>query len=115
MIYVQDVEGEVMAWDQATKVLIIKSESTTRSNLSNVQIINLDFVSDVKVRESAKKVFLVARPLRGGKGRATRKTFLRIPYVRGGRNNLPFTVFFPLTNIFFPFYHELIFNIGYLT
>ena len=55
MIYVQDVEGEVMAWDQATKVLIIKSESTTRSNLSNVQIINLDFVSDVKVRESAKK------------------------------------------------------------
>ena len=56
LMYVQDVEGEVMAWDQATKVLIIKSESTTRSNLSNVQIINLDFVSDVKVMASSEAV-----------------------------------------------------------
>eukprot|EP00088_Acartia_fossae_P031207 TRINITY_DN32135_c0_g1_i1.p1 TRINITY_DN32135_c0_g1~~TRINITY_DN32135_c0_g1_i1.p1 ORF type:complete len:190 (-),score=48.43 TRINITY_DN32135_c0_g1_i1:2-571(-) len=49
----KDLEGEVLAWDQTTKVLVIKSESQNRSNLSNVQIINLDFVSDVKLKKES--------------------------------------------------------------
>lgn len=36
-----------MAFDQPNKVLILKSE--TRAKLNNIQIINLDFVSDIKV------------------------------------------------------------------
>jgi len=47
----KDVEGEVLAWDQSSKILIIKTESQNRSNLSNIQIINLDFVSEVKVKK----------------------------------------------------------------
>ncbi len=39
----------MVAWDQTNRVLILKSESKTRSNLSNVQIINLEFVTDIQV------------------------------------------------------------------
>jgi len=47
----KEVEGEVLAWDPTKKVLIIKSESMTRSNHSDIQIVNLDFVSEVKVKK----------------------------------------------------------------
>ena len=49
-LFVQEVEGEIIAYDQHRKALIIKTESINRSNLNNLQIINLDFVSDVKVK-----------------------------------------------------------------
>ena len=46
---VQDVEGEVVAWDQEKKVMILKTESATRSNLNNVEIINTAFITDFEV------------------------------------------------------------------
>jgi len=45
----KSIEGEVVAWDQTNQVLILKSESKTRSNLSNVQIINLEFIRDIQI------------------------------------------------------------------
>jgi len=47
----QIIEGEVVAWDQSSKVLILKSESKTKSTRNNVQIINLDFVSQVQMKK----------------------------------------------------------------
>eukprot|EP00088_Acartia_fossae_P056045 TRINITY_DN6522_c0_g1_i1.p1 TRINITY_DN6522_c0_g1~~TRINITY_DN6522_c0_g1_i1.p1 ORF type:complete len:202 (-),score=58.82 TRINITY_DN6522_c0_g1_i1:1321-1926(-) len=58
------VEGEVVAWDEARKVLFIKSESKARSNLTNVQIINLEYVTDIKVkRENPSPVLATASSL----------------------------------------------------
>lgn len=51
ILFTKEVEGEVVAWDQTTKVLVIKTEANTRANYSNVQIVNLDFVSEVKVSQ----------------------------------------------------------------
>jgi len=45
----KSIEGEVVAWDQTNQVLILKSESKNRSNLSNVQIINLEFIRDIQI------------------------------------------------------------------
>ena len=48
----QEVEGEVLAFDSATRMLILKSEATSaRPSLNNVHLLNLSFVSDVKVKK----------------------------------------------------------------
>jgi len=47
----KDVEGEVVAWDQEKKVMILKTESATRSNLNNVEIINTAFITDFEVKK----------------------------------------------------------------
>lgn len=55
----KEVEGEVLAFDSATRMLILKSEaSSSRPSLNNVHLLNLSFVSDVRVkkdREAADK------------------------------------------------------------
>jgi len=50
------VEGEVLAFDQHTKMLIIKSpSSSSRATLNNVHMINLSLVSDISVKKESKE------------------------------------------------------------
>jgi len=49
------VEGEVLAFDQHTKMLIIKSQSSSnRTTLNNVHMVNLALVSDIQVKKESK-------------------------------------------------------------
>jgi len=49
------VEGEVLAFDQHTKMLVIKSESTSkRTTLNNVHVVNLALVSNIRVKKESK-------------------------------------------------------------
>ena len=49
----QEVEGEVLAFDSATRMLILKSEATSaRPSLNNINMLNLSYVSDVKVKKN---------------------------------------------------------------
>ncbi|KAJ8314239.1 hypothetical protein KUTeg_008800 [Tegillarca granosa] len=48
--YNQKIQGEVIAFDAATKMLAIKSTPVSgKSNVHDVRLINLSYVSDVKV------------------------------------------------------------------
>ena len=48
----KDIEGEVVAYDAATKMLIVKSEATSaRPSLNNIHMLNLSFVSKVEVKK----------------------------------------------------------------
>jgi len=50
--YNKEIEGEVLAFDPQTKMLILKSPASNgRPNLNNVHIINLSLVSDVQVKK----------------------------------------------------------------
>ncbi|CAD7090511.1 unnamed protein product [Hermetia illucens] len=47
----QTVEGEVLAFDQQTKMLILKCPAKASEKLNDVYILNLQFCSDVKVKK----------------------------------------------------------------
>merc|ERR1711994_842674 len=50
-----EVEGEVLAYDQHAKMLIIKSPSSSnRSTLNNIHMVNLQLVKDVTVKKEMK-------------------------------------------------------------
>ncbi|XP_013773001.1 protein LSM12 homolog [Limulus polyphemus] len=50
----QKVEGEVVAFDHQTKMLMLKCPSSTgKGNLSDINIVNLNFVEDVVVKKEA--------------------------------------------------------------
>uniref|UniRef100_A0A1B6GS47 Uncharacterized protein n=1 Tax=Cuerna arida TaxID=1464854 RepID=A0A1B6GS47_9HEMI len=50
--YNREIEGEVLAFDPQTKMLILKCAATSgRPNFNNVHIINLSLVSDVQVKK----------------------------------------------------------------
>lgn len=52
----EQVEGEVLAFDQVTKMLIIKSQSSSnRTTLNNVHMVNLALVSDIQVKKESKE------------------------------------------------------------
>ena len=55
----KELEGEVVAFDSATRMLILKSDSSSgRPSLNNIHLLNLSFVSDIKIkkdRESSEK------------------------------------------------------------
>ena len=47
----KEIEGEVLAFDSTTRMLIIKSEPTSgRTSQNNVHMLNLGFVADIQVR-----------------------------------------------------------------
>ncbi|XP_034936604.1 protein LSM12 homolog A [Chelonus insularis] len=49
--YNKEIEGEVLAFDPQTKMLILKCPSSSgRSSLNDVHIVNLSLVSDVQVK-----------------------------------------------------------------
>ncbi|XP_011305293.1 protein LSM12 homolog [Fopius arisanus] len=49
--YHKEIEGEVLAFDPQTKMLILKCPSSSnRSSLNDVHIVNLSLVSDVQVK-----------------------------------------------------------------
>lgn len=51
----KEIEGEVLAFDANTRMLILKSESSCgRTNQNNVHMLNLGFVSDIQVRRESK-------------------------------------------------------------
>lgn len=53
----KEIEGEVLAFDSQTKILILKCPATNgRSNLCDVNFINLNTVSDVQVVKEANSV-----------------------------------------------------------
>ena len=48
----KDIEGEVVAYDAATKMLIVKSDASSgRPSLNNIHMLNLSFVSKVEVKK----------------------------------------------------------------
>ncbi|XP_063705655.1 LSM12 homolog A-like [Culicoides brevitarsis] len=49
----QEIVGEVMAFDQQTKMLILKCDTTEDSKLKDVYFVNLDFCSNVHVQVEA--------------------------------------------------------------
>jgi len=52
----KEIEGEVLAFDATTRMLIVKSDpSSNRPSQNNVHMINLAFVSDVQVRKECKE------------------------------------------------------------
>ncbi|XP_014231753.1 protein LSM12 homolog A-like [Trichogramma pretiosum] len=52
--YDKEIEGEVLAFDQQTKMLILKCPSSiNQPNLNDVHIVNLSLVSDVQVKHEA--------------------------------------------------------------
>ena len=52
----KEIEGEVLAFDANTRMLILKSEpSSGRTNQNNVHMLNLGFVSDIQVRRESKE------------------------------------------------------------
>merc|ERR1712063_199332 len=52
--YNQVIEGEVLAFDQPTKMLILKSPSSCgRSCVNDAHVVNLGQVSDVQVKREA--------------------------------------------------------------
>ncbi|CAN8021498.1 unnamed protein product [Ixodes persulcatus] len=52
--YDQVIEGEVLAFDQPTKALMLKCESSSgKANVSDVRMLNLDFIADVVVKKEA--------------------------------------------------------------
>jgi len=52
----KEIEGEVLAFDANTRMLILKSEpSSGRTNQNNVHMLNLSFVSDIQVRRESKE------------------------------------------------------------
>ena len=60
----KEIEGEVLAFDQATRMLIIKSEATSaRPSLNNVHLLNLSYVSDVKIKKDRESSDKPAEPL----------------------------------------------------
>ncbi|KAK2164292.1 hypothetical protein LSH36_66g03012 [Paralvinella palmiformis] len=53
----QNVQGEVLAFDYNSKVLVIKSPSPNKPGLHDVRILNLSFVSDITVlREATEQI-----------------------------------------------------------
>lgn len=55
--YNKDIEGEVLAFDPQTKMLILKCPSSCgKPNLNNVHVVNLSLVSDVHVKEDVNTV-----------------------------------------------------------
>jgi len=51
----KEIEGEVLAFDSTTRMLIIKSDPTSgRSSQNNVHMLNLGFVADIQVRRECK-------------------------------------------------------------
>jgi hypothetical protein len=52
----KEIEGEVLAFDANTRMLILKSEPCSgRTNQNNVHMLNLSFVSDIHVRRESKE------------------------------------------------------------
>ncbi|XP_031629326.1 protein LSM12 homolog A [Contarinia nasturtii] len=52
----QSVEGEVLAFDPMTKMLILKCTAGSNSTkLNDIFVVNLEFCSDVQVKEEVKK------------------------------------------------------------
>ncbi|XP_064456828.1 protein LSM12 homolog A-like [Ornithodoros turicata] len=52
--YNQVIEGEVLAFDQHTKTVMLKcSSSSGKANVSNVRMVNLSFVSELSVKKEA--------------------------------------------------------------
>ena len=52
----KEVEGEVLAFDSATRMLILKSEATSgRPSLNDVHMLNLDYVSNVKIKKGVRR------------------------------------------------------------
>jgi len=50
--YDKEIEGEVLAFDQQTKMLVLKSSSSCgRPSLNDVHVVNLSLVSDVQVKK----------------------------------------------------------------
>ena len=50
----KDIEGEVVAYDAATKMLIVKSDASSgRPSLNNIHMLNLSFVSKVEVKKDS--------------------------------------------------------------
>lgn len=50
--YNEDIEGEVLAFDPQTKMLILKCPSSNgKSELNDVNIVNLSLVSDVQIKK----------------------------------------------------------------
>ncbi|XP_075211260.1 protein LSM12-like [Lycorma delicatula] len=55
--YNKEIEGEVLAFDPQTKMLILKSPASNgRASLNDVHIVNLSLVSDVQVKKEATSV-----------------------------------------------------------
>ena len=60
----KEVEGEVLAFDSATRMLILKSEaSSSRPSLNNVHLLNLSYVSDVRVKKDREPLDKPPEPL----------------------------------------------------
>ncbi|XP_055370939.1 LSM12 homolog A [Condylostylus longicornis] len=59
----ETVEGEVLAFDPNTKMLILKCRSKTAEKLSDVSIMNLQYCSDVQVLKEASGVTETPQPL----------------------------------------------------
>ena len=50
----KDIEGEVVAYDAASKMLIVKSDASSgRPSLNNIHMLNLSFVSKVEVKKDS--------------------------------------------------------------
>ncbi|XP_055316892.1 LSM12 homolog A-like [Sitodiplosis mosellana] len=52
----QSVEGEVLAFDQMSKMLILKCTSSNSSKLNDIFVVNLALCSDVQVKKEVEKV-----------------------------------------------------------
>ena len=51
----KEIEGEVIAFDSNTRMLIIKSDASSgRSSQNNVHMLNLGFVADIQVKRECK-------------------------------------------------------------
>ena len=52
----REVECEVQGFDAATRMLILKSEATSgRPSLNDVHMLNLDYVSNVKIKKGVRR------------------------------------------------------------
>ncbi|XP_037511579.1 protein LSM12 homolog [Rhipicephalus sanguineus] len=52
--YDQVIEGEVLAFDQQTKALMLKCASSSgKANVSDIRMVNLNFVSELTVKKEA--------------------------------------------------------------
>ena len=52
----KEIEGEVLAFDANTRMLILKSDPCNgRTNQNNVHMLNLGYVSDIQVRRESKE------------------------------------------------------------
>lgn len=59
----QRLEGEVVAFDYERRILVIKSPSSVQSNHHDVHLLNLQFVSDVDIKQDGKKENITITPI----------------------------------------------------